>query len=1019
MDKQEIDVLLKESEEFIQSVIQKKYCHSGEKTWSDIVNRYKKGLEEDKSIWEGYNLQKVPRLMAGKKLIPAGSNLYGYKNKEEKVSLSNCYFLAIEQDSMDGIYEFMKQQAKTYSWRGGVGTDISILRPRGAKVNNAAKTSSGAVSFMPLLSENTNTIGQNGRRGAHIITIEDWHPDLPLFIKCKTNPKEVFDYDFINDYTPNVYYANISVKLSDKFFEAVKNDEEWELVYPDIEADKDFYNKHWDGNIKNWFAKGGKIKTYAKVKAKDILNSIAEGMWQGAEPGVLYWDTVLKETQGNLLGTEYEPKGVNPCVTGDTLIIVADGRGEVSIKQLAEEGKDVPVFGVDENGNIVVKMMRHPRVTGYNEDIYEVKFDDGSIVKVTGNHKFRLKDGSYKETKTLKEGDEIAYYKQQNNIWSNGKQTFKLNNKTIDYKLTDLKTFTLNDKLYVIKHCEVCGSEFYVPFNQREQAYCSENCLKRAESKQTKLIENELSYKVVSVKYIGKDTVYNGTVDDIHNFMIKLNQVDENTIVCVNTENCGEQILSQGGNCNLIGVVLYQFVKNPFTKNATLDFNSLAETLKVALEFGDYTIDINKHPIPIQNEVDKQLRKVGIEFTGLADMLAMLGYEYDNPETIDFVDKLFANISSILLIHNVEMAKMKGCCPVMKTTDQRQKFLKIPVVQRILKYIQLTQSAEQAKQIYDDILQYGVRNIAWLNNGPTGSISIIANNCTSGIEPLFKIAYVRRSRLLGKETNVLHLPLMKWLIENKPEDLNLPEAELKKKYHYKEAHEIDFHYRVKLQGTIQKWVTDSISSTINLPENITPKEIADLILEGWSNGLKGLTIFRDNSIKGVLSTKSDNENKTEQILTKLPIPPERQSFTYTMYWKKVKVYVTIPVVDNYPVEVFAKLPWEAYLDAKGNKSIQLKLEREANWNALSRMVSLALRYKLPMEEITKALDKSTEVLNDLPNIISRALKKTMAKIQVNEKKQQEYEICPECGKKQVIKEGGCKKCLACGWSKCE
>jgi len=130
----------------------------------------------------------------------------------------NCYVIPVHDDSIESIFEWMKQAARTYSLGGGVGTDISILRPRGAPVNNAARSSTGSVSFMELFSLTTGTIGQSGRRGALMITIADSHPDVLDFIKVKRN-------------LDKVRYANISIRISDAFMRAVEEDGTWDLVF--------------------------------------------------------------------------------------------------------------------------------------------------------------------------------------------------------------------------------------------------------------------------------------------------------------------------------------------------------------------------------------------------------------------------------------------------------------------------------------------------------------------------------------------------------------------------------------------------------------------------------------------------------------------------------------------------------------------------------------------------------------------------------------------------------------------
>ena len=208
------------------------------------------------------------------RFVPGGRILFG-AGQPRNATLLNCYFFKIREDSIEAIFDFCKEAARTYSYGGGVGTDISILRPKGSPVNNAAIYSSGSVSFMELLSTTTGTIGQAGRRGAQMITIRVDHPDVLDFINVKRDLKKV-------------NYANISVKITDSFMKAVENDDDFELHF-----------------------KNEKVELRRTVRARQIWKELTRGAWESDEPGVLFWDTLKREST-----TEYnnmEVEGVNPC----------------------------------------------------------------------------------------------------------------------------------------------------------------------------------------------------------------------------------------------------------------------------------------------------------------------------------------------------------------------------------------------------------------------------------------------------------------------------------------------------------------------------------------------------------------------------------------------------------------------------------------------------------------------------------------------------------------------------------
>ena len=243
----------------------KKYQRNGEsfENWLDRVS----GGDAD-----------VAKLIVDKKFLFGGRILSNRGINDEKVTYSNCYVISPPEDNIESIYDTTRKLARTYSYGGGCGIDISKLAPCGAKVNNQAKSTSGAVSFMDTFSQVTEQIGQNGRRGALMISIDCTHPDLEKFITVKSDLNKVTS-------------ANISVRVTDKFMVAVKNDEDWELYYKRDET-------------------GEEIKK--TVKARDIFDLLCRNNWDYAEPGILYWDRI---SNWNLVSNDkdFEYAGVNPC----------------------------------------------------------------------------------------------------------------------------------------------------------------------------------------------------------------------------------------------------------------------------------------------------------------------------------------------------------------------------------------------------------------------------------------------------------------------------------------------------------------------------------------------------------------------------------------------------------------------------------------------------------------------------------------------------------------------------------
>lgn len=258
---------LGESNKLGQDIWDKKYKYENE-TFDDWLNRVSNGDE------------KLKHMIINKEFIFGGRILSNrcLQDKGKKVTMSNCYVISPPEDSIESIFETASKLARTFSYGGGCGIDISKLRPRGAKVNNTAKYTSGAVSFMDLYSLTTEIIGQNGRRGALMISIDVEHPDVEEFIKVKSD---------LNRITK----ANISIRVNERFMKAVKENKKYTHSYT-IESN-------------------GEVITH-EINAPKLWQELCYQNWNYAEPGILFWDNI---EHWNLLSEdkEFEYAGTNPC----------------------------------------------------------------------------------------------------------------------------------------------------------------------------------------------------------------------------------------------------------------------------------------------------------------------------------------------------------------------------------------------------------------------------------------------------------------------------------------------------------------------------------------------------------------------------------------------------------------------------------------------------------------------------------------------------------------------------------
>ena len=488
----------------------------------------------------------------------------------------------------------------------------------------------------------------------------------------------------------------------------------------------------------------------------------------------------------------------------------------------------------------------------------------------------------------------------------------------------------------------------------------------------------------------------------------------------VSTNPCAEQPLPDGGCCNLGSINLDRYVDD----KGNFKIEEFKETVGIATRFLDNVIDYNldRHALDTQKENAKNDRRVGLGILGLGDMLVRMGIKYDSEDALQTIDQVMKIFCDTAYETSSELAKEKGSFPHFKWNGYRKsKFVK-----------------NLPKSLRDKIKDDGIRNSTVLTVPPTGSGAIVAR-VTSGIEPIFATSYKRRVKKndgFGREFDeykVYH-PIIEKLFGD---DENLPE-------HVVTAHDIDPYFRVKLQGVIQKYIDSSISSTVNLKQEITKETVADIYLTAYKANLKGITVYREGSREGILITEdkkeNDNANAESQIATdfsneKTPRlrPVETNGITRRIRTGEGTLYITINQDENGLCEVFTAIG-----KAGGNAAAQSE--------AISRLISLALRSGLDPNAIVKQLKgisgpnptwEGGRLILSTPDAIGKALddylkenradninspvkdKVRITMAQENSVQENSYE-CKDCGTSaNVVNEGGCLTCRECGWSKCD
>ena len=461
----------------------------------------------------------------------------------------------------------------------------------------------------------------------------------------------------------------------------------------------------------------------------------------------------------------------------------------------------------------------------------------------------------------------------------------------------------------------------------------------------------------------------------------------ENIVPILGTNPCSEIFLQAYGSCLLGSLNLIKFIK----ENGLFNFDKLDEISRVGQRFLDNVITLGdgKHPIKEQNETALALRRMGFGLTGIGDCLILLKQKYGSKESLETLSAILESFRNSVYAASCDLAAEKGPFPLFDKED----YLNAYFVKTLPQCIR------------DGISKFGIRNCNLLTEAPNGSLSIIAQT-TSGIEPIFRTSYKRKVKNNDSNsytTYTTYHPLVKRLF---PEG-NIPDYVV-------DSTQISPEERVKVQGTIQKYIDHSISSTVNLPKTATEKDVEDVYLLGWKCGVKGITVYVDESREGSLLENTENKPMPVQNIrdnrNAMKRPKVLQGETHK---RKVDLngqeiyncYLTV----NY--EPNTRNPYEILINetysTRDMKSVMM-LE------TTSRLISLALRHGVPVEFVVQQLNKVRgSYIYSLPKICADILSNYI----VDEDGLEGTIECPECGG-NMKKESGCSLCMDCGFSKC-
>ena len=554
----------------------------------------------------------------------------------------------------------------------------------------------------------------------------------------------------------------------------------------------------------------------------------------------------------------------------------------------------------------------------------------------------------------------------------------------------------------------------------------------------------------------------------------------------VSTNPCGEIPLCPYDSCRLLSINLYSYVENPFTDKARFNEELFRKHVSIAQRIMDDIVDLELEKIDkiiekvsndpqtdevkvselhLWNNIKRKSglgRRTGVGITAEGDMIAAMGLRYGTQEATDFS----VNVHKILALSayrsSVNMAKERGKFDIFDADREKDN----PFINRI---------KEAEPELYNEMCQYGRRNIACLTIAPTGTTSLMTQT-TSGIEPVFLPVYKRRRKVNPNDTDVhvdyvdevgdsfeeyivYHPKFMKWMEINgldttaKYTQEQIDTLVSKSPYYKATANDVDWLMKVRMQGAIQKWVDHSISVTVNLPNDVDEELVGKLYVEAWKSGCKGCTIYRDGSRSGVMISVEKKKEKSEEPapcrhpeVTEVR-PKELECDVVRFQNNKEKWVAFVGLLNGYPYEIFTGLQDDEegivlpktvtkgkiikqinddgtrrydfqFENKRGYKTTVEGLSEKFNpeyWN-YAKLISGVLRYRMPIEHVIKlvaSLQLKNESINTWKNGVERALKKYI--MDGTEAKGQK---CPNCGQETLVYQEGCLTCKNCGASRC-